>query len=952
MTTRLNARSKLLLSFGAIAMVTICSALFSLYTLTDIRTRLLKDSAAASAHLDDARRITTDLANMRSANRGISVFGAVHNAGAQAKAAAGYDQASADLRKVLEEYGASGAADSDREQLRVIGTGVQNWNAAMPHILELSSGAKTEEAINFVLVNVSPLMDSIQKASTDLVSVNRTRFNESMAAAESKSRTSGQMMIALVIVVALISALVLWIVTQLTTALRGISAHVAASAQQITTSADQVASGSRQLAEAMAEQAASVEETSASAEQIRATTCKARDSAATVSGTVAKATARASETFGLLDKTMGSMNGITKSSEKISEIIGTIEQIAFQTNILALNAAVEAARAGDAGLGFAVVADEVRSLARRCAEAANSTSALITESISAVREGAGNFGQVNEAVRTISAATLEIDKLTTEVRKGTEEQAVGIEQIAKAMSHIEEATQTSAAGAEEASAACAQLETEASELDGMARELAVLIGSRPSDRRAPASTGGSGSPRDSRSKNRSLARAASSFAAAFVFFLMPVRSPAQLTTVEPGKFTIGFEQRVRSDDWNNAIDMSDKTNDQRDQFRDRTRLWFNAPVTSNIDLFAGVAAENTQRFGSVKHFDEVFFDQAYVNFRKVFVKGLSLKLGRQEIFKGEGFILFDGTPGDGPRSGYFNGADLNYSFKKSQLDLMAFADPARDHYLPIIHDQYRLLQNWDEQAVGAYYSTADFRNLVVDGYYFYKKEINDVLPVKNPQFMPDRHVQTAGGRVLVKLDKRTNWATEFARQWGAQHGGVQITGWGGYSYVKHTFDRRLKPYVKAGYWAMSGDDPKTKGTWEGWDPLFSQYPKWSDMYVYTQSKEVSIAYATNLRMSQTEAGFSPIAKNTLALIWFHMDSFHPFAGSAATFGTGTNRGENVQLRWDAAPSPSWKMSIHYETHHPGDFYSVNRAPAYEVQCQVIYQFSFHPFEKQMKKHDN
>ncbi|HEY2016079.1 MAG TPA: alginate export family protein [Bryobacteraceae bacterium] len=427
-----------------------------------------------------------------------------------------------------------------------------------------------------------------------------------------------------------------------------------------------------------------------------------------------------------------------------------------------------------------------------------------------------------------------------------------------------------------------------------------------------------------------------------LFIAGPARAQSQ---PEPGRFTIGFEQRVRSDDWNNAIDMSDKANDQRDQVRDRTRLWVNVPVTSTFNIFVGGAAENTQRFGTAKHFDEAFFDQAYLHFRKIFVSGLELMVGRFDIAKGEGFVLFDGTPGDGPRSGYFNGADLSYSFGKQRIDLIGVFDPARDRFLPRIHDQSRVLQNWDEQAAGVYYTNLSRPFISVEAYYFYKKETNDILAAVNPQFQPDRHVSTMGGRVVRKLSARTDWVSEYARQWGAQHGGAVISAWGGYSYVKHTFNRILQPYIKGGYWALSGDDANTTGRVEGWDPLFSQYPKWSDMYVYTFSREVGIAYWTNLCMSQAETGIKPVRNTNLAFIWYHMNSFHPSAGSAATFGSGTGRGENLQVRFDYSPSPSWKAYLHYETHHPGDFYAPTRAGAYEVQAQVTYQFAFHPFEK-------
>lgn len=416
---------------------------------------------------------------------------------------------------------------------------------------------------------------------------------------------------------------------------------------------------------------------------------------------------------------------------------------------------------------------------------------------------------------------------------------------------------------------------------------------------------------------------------------------AAQTASEPDKFTIGVEQRVRSDDWNNVLDMSDKTNDQRDQLRDRTRFWVNVPVGGNFNFFIGAAQESTQRIGAIKRFDEVYFDQAYIQVRKVFVPGLEMKLGRFDFARGEGFVIFDGTPGDGPRSGYFNGANLTYTHQKSRLDLLAVFDPARDRFLPRFHDQHRLLQNWDEQALGAYYTNSQPRGSV-EGYYFFKKEVHDVLPVSNPQFQPDRHVHTVGGRVVRKFGTRTEWVSEYARQWGAQHGGAILSGWGGYSYIRHTFDRALQPYVKGGYWAMSGDDSRTPGRIEGWDPLFSQWPKWSDMYVYTQGKEIGTGYWTNLAMSQAEAGFTPVGRNKLAFIWYHMNAFHPFAGNPAMFGSGTGRGENFQVRWEYNSGGSWKTYVHYENHRPGDFYCTNRAPAYEVQAQVTYQFVFHP----------
>ena len=144
------------------------------------------------------------------------------------------------------------------------------------------------------------------------------------------------------------------------------------------------------------------------------------------------------------------------SSDKISKIIKTIDEIAFQTNILALNAAVEAARAGEAGMGFAVVADEVRNLAQRCAQAAKDTAGLIEESIAKSNDGKPKLDQVAKAIAAITEDSGKVKTLVDEVSLGSQEQARGLEQISKAIAQMEQVTQKTAASAEERSAAGGQ----------------------------------------------------------------------------------------------------------------------------------------------------------------------------------------------------------------------------------------------------------------------------------------------------------------------------------------------------------------------------------------------------------------------------------------------------------------------------------------------------------------
>jgi hypothetical protein len=432
--------------------------------------------------------------------------------------------------------------------------------------------------------------------------------------------------------------------------------------------------------------------------------------------------------------------------------------------------------------------------------------------------------------------------------------------------------------------------------------------------------------------------------------LVSVLCHAQQTKEQtnPSSFEFGFEQRVRNENWNNILDYSNGADDEREQIRYRTRLWFKAPVSDAVDVSVGINQETNQWLYPTtnhnNHLDEVFFDTAYVDIKKLFVKGLSLRAGRQNLMKGEGFLLFEGNSGDGSRSIYFNALNLAYSWKKSKLELIGILDPKRDRMLPQFRDQHKLLQEWDESAVGAYYTDNNHKNVGLEGYYFYKKETRDYRAPSNAQFQPDRHVSTAGGRIVRQLPRGWSLNGEFAGQWGAQHGNVvaqrpeaSIQSWGGYGYAKKQFSHRWKPYAQAGWWGFSGDDPSTKGTIEGWDPLFSRWPKWSELYIYSQVPEQGVGYWTNTGMWQGEAGCSPHKMIAARVTYYHMDAFHPFPGKQTVFGPGTGRGDNIQGRIDFfTPKKNWMAHVLYETQAPGDFYRV-QSTGYFLRFEVSYQ---------------
>jgi methyl-accepting chemotaxis protein len=167
---------------------------------------------------------------------------------------------------------------------------------------------------------------------------------------------------------------------------------------------------------------------------------------------------------GVVDNVVATMAGITQSSHRISDIVGVIDGIAFQTNILALNAAVEAARAGEQGRGFAVVAGEVRALAQRSGQAAREVKELIAQSVDQVDAGARHVAEAGQTMQRIVSQVQRVNDLVGEISAASQEQTRGIEQVGRAVSQLDEVTQQNAALVEESAAAADSMRVQAEQL--------------------------------------------------------------------------------------------------------------------------------------------------------------------------------------------------------------------------------------------------------------------------------------------------------------------------------------------------------------------------------------------------------------------------------------------------------------------------------------------------------
>jgi len=277
---------------------------------------------------------------------------------------------------------------------------------------------------------------------------------------------------------------------------------VSANTAGIRSGAGEISQASDDLSRRTEQQAASLEETAAALDEITATVRRTAEGASQARETVTAAKADAERSGVVVRDAVAAMSEIETSAQKISQIIGVIDEIAFQTNLLALNAGVEAARAGEAGRGFAVVASEVRALAQRSAEAAKEIKTLISASSQQVDHGVTLVGQTGKALERIVTQVAELSGVVSEIAASAQEQAAGLQQVNTAVNQMDQVTQQNAAMVEESTAASHSLTAEAESLarlisrfevgEPAAAEAVHRPAPRPAFASAPRPSGGGG----------------------------------------------------------------------------------------------------------------------------------------------------------------------------------------------------------------------------------------------------------------------------------------------------------------------------------------------------------------------------------------------------------------------------------------------------------------------------
>ncbi len=304
-------------------------------------------------------------------------------------------------------------------------------------------------------------------------------FQIIMDLAPMQARVSGLLteIIALGLGIIIVSSIIVSVVVKKTIVLpiKNYTSQINSGADQVSDASASVSSASQGLARGTTTQAASISKTSSTLGNISNMTEQSADNATKANSIAQECSEGAKNGMEAMNQTISAMNDISASTAQMSEIIKTIEEIAFQTNLLALNAAVEAARAGDAGKGFAVVADEVRNLAQRSATAAKDTAVLIEKSVEKTKNGSNIAGNAGTVLKRVVEQINRVAEYLDEVSTASTEQSTGVKNVADAVVEIDGITQENASIAEESAAASEQLSAQAQTLKSTIGMLLAMI---------------------------------------------------------------------------------------------------------------------------------------------------------------------------------------------------------------------------------------------------------------------------------------------------------------------------------------------------------------------------------------------------------------------------------------------------------------------------------------------
>ena len=433
------------------------------------------------------------------------------------------------------------------------------------------------------------------------------------------------------------------------------------------------------------------------------------------------------------------------------------------------------------------------------------------------------------------------------------------------------------------------------------------------------------------------------------------------------KSDYGASFRLRQEYWENVTDLGALGQSDRDFFRLRSQLWGKVDLNKDYGAYMRLTNEAKYYLGAYKPFatshdpdqaddrfdiDELIIDNLYFDARSVFGAPVDLRVGRQDFLGafGEGFIMLDGTPGDGSRSFYFNAVKATWRINPSNaVDFVYVYQPKKEEFLPSMYpsrsstlsgyvDNKKLLNASDERGALVYFRSDPTRNIHIEPYYMYKVED----PVGANKKL---ELNTLGGRAVFTFD---NWKirAEYGHQFGEYANNRDRKADGGYIFAGQKFDTVfLKPEWELGVVYLSGDDPST-AEHEGWDPLFSRGPMWNELLIYTMISETARdggpipGYWTNMWIYQAGLKLALASATSLKLSYQYLRSAEVTSGlnSAEYSNNSKDRGHLGLLILNHAFTKKLDGMLQLEYFIPGDFYTSKAEDAIFARWQLQYKF--------------